>query len=250
MLPSYWFPPLPEHVSNCCVCGLPALRRLCDGCQALFRRFGWPIESIEFLSVSSKRDWLEKLIWTWKHNVEIGEALKIDMSDELESIAAGLSSYFERHQDRLLAGISMVTTVPSHVPLIGTAFSVAQRRAWFSVPVRPTGHKAGHWVQHSSWTNAERLARSSTDWVVDADVVDGQYVLVLDDLFVTGASMLSYARALRDAGAKPLRCVALARHVGDRHQNYWDALRIVRRTDDHPWTPANAAPKFGPEPGS
>ena len=76
-------------------------------------------------------------------------------------------------------------------------------------------------------------------------MVDGQYVLVLDDLFVSGASMLSYVQALRRPGARPLRCVALARHVGEQHWNYWHALRIVRRSGDYQWTPERATPRLG-----
>jgi hypothetical protein len=213
MLPRYWFPPLPHEVPACRICGLPALQELCSGCRVLQKRFQWPIESIEYLAVSSKRDLLEQQISTWKNNAPISDLLNYDQGDELGSVAAGMSAYFEQHQARLLAGISLITVVPSRVPLIGTAFDVARRRGWFSVPVQPTGRKAGPWFQHAC-RREERLARSSGDWAIDADVVDCQYVLILDDVSVTGASMLSYAQALRRAGAKPLRCVALAKHIG------------------------------------
>jgi adenine/guanine phosphoribosyltransferase-like PRPP-binding protein len=245
MLPKHWLPSLPNGVPSCYVCGLPELQGLCQRCRVLLNRFDWSIESIDYLAVSSKRDFLEQLIWTWKRSAEISRRLRSDPSDELESIAAGLSAYFEQHQDRLLAGISLITAVPSRVPLMGTALALAERRGWFSVPVQPSGRKTSQWFQHASHAGGERLARSSADWAIDADVVDGQYVLVLDDLFVSGASMLSYVQALRSAGATPLRCVALARHVGDRHWNYWDALRIVRRAGDYEWNPERAVPRLG-----
>jgi len=62
-------------------------------------------------------------------------------------------------------------------------------------------------------------------------------VLLLDDVFVTGASLFSYAKALRLAGATEVRGVAIARHVSTRHCNYFDALRIIRRSAGWEWSP-------------
>jgi hypothetical protein len=245
MLPTHWLPVLPEEVPSCSVCGLPELRDLCRRCRVLLNRFDWSIESIEYLAVSSKRDWLERLIWTWKGNAEISERFGVDPSDELQSVAAGLSAYFEHHQDRLLDGVSLITAVPSRVPLMATAFAVAERRGWFSLPVQPSGRKAGLWFQHACRTGEERLGRSIEDWAIDVDTVCGQHVLVLDDLFVSGASMLSFMLALRHAGAWPVRGVALDRHIGDQHWNYWDALRIVHRSGDRLWSPQRSVPRLG-----
>ncbi len=44
-------------------------------------------------------------------------------------------------------------------------------------------------------------------------MIEGQRVLLMDDLFTTGATLRECARALRGAGAEEVRILALARPV-------------------------------------
>jgi hypoxanthine phosphoribosyltransferase len=125
--------------------------------------------------------------------------------------------------------------------VIATALRLAAQRDWFSVSAVPSGEKIGNWRQQSSREQHTRLALGIDDWNPYSIAAAGRPVLLLDDVFVTGASMFSYANALRAAGCREIRSVALVRHVSDRHWNYHDALRIVRRTVDWAWSPARVA---------
>lgn len=60
--------------------------------------------------------------------------------------------------------------------------------------------------------------------------------MLFDDVFVTGASMFSYAIALKAAGATGVRGVAIGRHVAHNYRDYRDALRIVRRDTSYYWS--------------
>jgi len=65
----------------------------------------------------------------------------------------------------------------------------------------------------------QRLERTADDWRVDQETVAGRSVVLIDDVFVSGASMFSYAQALRQAGAKEIRAIAIGRHISDNHVN-------------------------------
>ncbi|MCS6860212.1 MAG: phosphoribosyltransferase family protein, partial [Abditibacteriales bacterium] len=49
--------------------------------------------------------------------------------------------------------------------------------------------------------------------VCDASAVKGQTVLLVDDMFTTGATLNECTRALRHAGAERVFCLTLARQV-------------------------------------
>jgi hypothetical protein len=83
----------------------------------------------------------------------------------------------------------------------------------------------------------ERLARTPEDWLIPRAGAPRGPVLLFDDMFVSGASMFSYAAALRQAGATEIRSVCIGRHVPDTHWDYWDAARILRGAGEFRWTP-------------
>ena len=65
-------------------------------------------------------------------------------------------------------------------------------------------------------------------------------MVLFDDVFVTGASLLTYAQALRAAGATEVSAVTVVRHVPMRHVNYFDALRLRRLVAPWDWTAERA----------
>jgi hypothetical protein len=193
------------------------------------------------LALGTKRETPERFIWDWKEQIDAGgdgwgpPALGWDGVAVM--MAAALSAYFEAHADRLFADRPIVTYVPSRGPLIASLASLAHDRGWFAPEVQPSGRKTGAWYQHSTSQDL-RLARTADDWTLDARLsVAGRPVVLIDDVFVTGASLFSYATALSHAGASEVRAVALIRHLADSHWNYWDALRISRRSHPNRWTP-------------
>jgi len=64
-------------------------------------------------------------------------------------------------------------------------------------------------AQQKSLALAARLERDATQWRV-SPLLEGRDVVLLDDVVTSGGTFRAAARALRDAGAEPLGCVALA----------------------------------------
>lgn len=236
-----WMPILPDHVPRCRICTLPSVKGLCAGCKRLGKLYGQPLDSLEFLAIVEKTEQPERMMWDWKDLTTV-----VDGSNQrpplgwLSDIAAGLSSYVEAHRDRLLADSPLLTWIPSRAPLFMSAMRLAAERGVFSRPLTSSGHKRSEWYQHGS-TQAERISRTVADWNVDEAVVAGRPVLLFDDVFVTGASVFSYAAALRQAGATEVRGVVVGRHIQMTHCDYHDAARIERASRGLAWSPAPAS---------
>jgi hypothetical protein len=131
------------------------------------------------------------------------------------------------------------------VPLIAAALDQARRKGWFAPYLTLPGRKVGQWWQHASSSQDERLAQRASDWLPSPEIGGGRAVVLLDDVFVTGASMWSYARALKQAGAGDVRGVVLVRHLHKSTQwNYYDAPRISRRCMKLEWSPLQGAVRF------
>lgn len=237
---SRWRPILTREVPTCRVCTLPYRDRLCGGCKKLVARFGFVPDSLEFLAVVDKRTPPESLMWDWKEQTTLVDGRWTGPHDLLTEIAMCLAAYTESHADRLLEGDPVIAALPSRAPLIAAAFAVAKQQERLSLRLSEVGAKSGDWFQHEMHGQAERLSRRMDDWDVHADAVAGRPVLLFDDVFVSGASMFSFAAALKRAGAREVRAVAVGRHIADNHNNYYDAARILRRTRAWYWSAGRA----------
>jgi len=236
-------------VPRCALCTLPNQHGLCRGCTRLLATYPRvAVSSVEFVALSRVDEFPEQFIWDWKDYSAAGgerwgplpgwysgwDGISLTM-------AASLSAYLESHASRLLADDPVITYAPTRAPLIAALLESAREQAWYAPEFVPTGAKAHGFVQHTS-TAEERLERRAEDWLVDPDTpVSGRPVLLLDDVFVSGATTFSYAHALRLAGAREVRVVALIRHLRAGHVDYGDALRITRRTRDWSWDPTNCS---------
>lgn len=233
--PELWLPILPDDVPKCEGCQLPCPDGLCASCRRLKEALGWPVETVDVLTVSTRRDDPEALIWHWKNEaVEFG--LDIAPGAFLATIGERLARHLTYHADRLLDGEPLITAVPSRAPLIEVALREETIRGAAPFEVAPTGSKNGSWAQHLTTEQRERLARRPVDWRIDTRALDGRPVVLVDDVFVTGASIFSYAAALKDAGAGHVRAVAVARHVDRWHTDYFDALEIARLSREWSWS--------------
>ena len=237
-----WSPILPIDVVDCCPwCVLPSRgARLCEGCRIVKRAFALSISTLEFLSCADVATPPESHVYSWKMGTAQHDHPQLGAAYEFaaERIAAPLSAYLEAHAARLLCGRPVITAVPSRAPLIATSMAAARRLGWFACDVDASGIKRGEWAQHTAQDQAERRSRTEHDWDVDPAGVRGRDIVLLDDVFVTGTSLFSYAAALKRAGAKSIRAIAIARHISLGYTHYTDALIIARRTHDLTWTPA------------
>lgn len=243
-LPSSWFPPLPSTVPQCRVCPLPQANGICQGCRRLIETLGKPLGSLDFLTLSEKQDQPESTIWAWKTYAHDGSDTA-PSDDWLTNMSAALSAYLDAKSYRLLRDDPLVLAIPSRMPLIASVIDQARDRGWFAPELGRSGSKRGGWSQQASSSQVERLGRRSSSWVPSPDVAKGRAVVLIDDVFVTGASMWSYANALKEAGASDVRGVALVRHLHRSTQwNYYDALRISRRRAKLKWSHGNGAVRF------
>lgn len=235
-----WWPILPPDVIDCCPwCALPSRsRRRCAGCRTLERAFPAAISTLEFLCCADVATPPESFIHTWKKETGLHDhpILGPCYAETADSIAAPLSAYLEAQAARLLRGRPVVTSVPSRAPLIATTMNAARGYGWFACDVQVSGLKRGSWAQHTAQDKVERQSRTEHDWEVDAAVVRGHDVVLLDDVFVTGTSIFSYAAALKSAGARSIRAIAIVCHVSLRSPHYSDASTIAGRTHDLTWT--------------
>lgn len=235
-----WLPMLPADTTDCCPwCALPSTSaKLCQGCKILQKAFGTPIRSLEFLCCADVATAPETLIYTWKLEAPLHdhEVFGPSCASFAESIAAPLSAYLEEHEGRILGGHPVMTAVPSRAPLIATTMARARDLGWFTYDVHASGVKHGSWAQHTAADQSERRSRTELDWEVDTEVVRDRDVVLVDDVFVTGTSLFSYATALKTAGARSVRAVVIVRHIAGRSPHYYDALRIAKRTHELRWT--------------
>ena len=185
----------------------------CGGCRELGTALRTPLETVEFVTLSEVRGGLEPLVREWKDRWGCGVGW--GRADELAtSVAAPLSAYLEEHADVLGTKDpdTLITWVPTSRPVIEQALGVAKSHGWYA----PSGEASGDRSEGSGSQRyrpaATRLERDEKDWWVDSDVVGDRAVVMLDDVFTSGASMYSYAAALLDAGAEEVRAVALIRH--------------------------------------
>ncbi len=105
------------------------------------------------------------------------------------------------------------------VPVPGSAAGAAQRgfepatvlalRAGLQVARGLRRAPRARDAQQKSRALAARLERDAAQWRVSARLA-GRRVVLLDDVVTSGGTLRAAARALRNAGAEPLGCVALA----------------------------------------
>jgi hypothetical protein len=242
-----WHPVLPpSEVPLCQVCSLPSSRHLCSGCAKLLPLYDKPLDSLDFLAISKRAEAPETNIWNWKEHACSARGVEHLPRIWLAETTKKLSTYLEAHRVRLLADDPLVTSIPSRVPLIQVLMQSAAADGALSIDVQHVADKNGAWLQHLL-NQPERLSRVTADWAYHGPPLRGRPVLLLDDVFVTGASACSFAAVLKQAGASEVRFLAIARHMHDFNGDYWDALRIVRRTKEWVWSPnQNFVGRFPP----
>ena len=212
--------------------GRPPLSALRQARGALWRAG----DTLELLTIVNKRAPPETEMWTWKNETTQADNVWHHPAARLGHMTSRLSAYVEAQADRLLADNPVLTAIPSRAPLIAKTFELAAEKGWYALTPVSSGAKRGDWAQHGSDVD-QRLSRTPADWVIHTEAVAGRTVVVFDDVFLSGASMFTYAMALKAAGATTVRGVVIGRHVSYTHGDYHDALRIVRRTRAFDWSP-------------
>jgi Phosphoribosyl transferase domain len=210
--------PLIDHAPSCRFCAIPRQPQYvrdfptCYRCGELANLYDGSLDDLYPMTYTTPH---------WALGTGIRE-LKDDLHARPDnfiarSIGAVLSAYLEAQLGGRRLGLpwdfGVVTTVPSSRPVVAAALRRAAQEGWWvpeltdAATVRP-----GHQRQRER-PGAERIYVEDK-WDVDRAAVDGRDVLVLDDIYTSGGSIHSFARALRQSGANSVRAVILARNIG------------------------------------
>ena len=145
------------------------------------------------------------------------------LSDEL---AAVLWRFLARHEPCLarrvgISGFPLVTVVPSGDPARARPHPMERIVSETVAPTR------GRWLPLLRRTGATVGRREfSRDRFAAERRLHGEPVLLLDDMWTTGASAQSAAATLTDAGAGPIVAVVIGRHL---HRHWGENDRRLRR---------------------
>jgi len=192
---------------------------LCRACGANEQH----LAAVVPISYSVGGEWLHNLIASYKRDADPS------VPDALATLAELCEDFLGTHEPCVAAAstvseFELVTTVPSADPLRDLH--------------HPLRRMAGELVLRTSHRYERLLLRSDTlaiPRVFDparyrpTRQLNGEAILLVDDMWTSGASAESAAAALRAAGAGPVALVVIARHLNrDWHQNDGRLTRLAR----------------------
>lgn len=190
----------PPQMPLCDVCGLP-LRSpgKCPECMS----FPPPFTALRSWLVFEDpiRHALHRL--KYRRDLGLGDALAVPMTDYVSSLNWQIDLILpvplgeKRRRER---GYNQVALV---------AWPLAMRLGWRYMPhalqrKRETVSQVGLSIQ-------ERRKNVQNAFVADSRLVTGRCVVVMDDVATTGATLAACAQALRDAGARQVYALTIAR---------------------------------------
>lgn len=182
----------------CINCGLFCTTGICQKCQQL-----WPVE---YAAVFSERtDLLKTLIDEYKFGH------KRSAARELASLVSVMLPFAQG------ATIVPIPTISRHIRERGydhlslLARHVARQTR---MNYKPLLSRRGQTVQHGA-SKQDRLRQASSAFTITHSLDPERLYIVIDDITTTGASLRAAAIVLRNAGAKRVWAIALARQPLD-----------------------------------
>jgi hypothetical protein len=216
----------PRHGPGVCprCLNLTGTEGLCRACSANQHH----LAAVAPISYSVGGEWLHHVIVSYKRDADPS------VPDALAAVARLCAEFVGAHERCVAAAAAvpefqLVTTVPSADPLRDLH--------------HPLRRIAGELVTPTSGRYERLLVRSQTLAIprvfdpgrYDATrPLDGEAVLLIDDMWTSGASAESAAAALLDAGASAVAAIVVARHLnrGWRENDLW--LRGLARAGFDP----------------
>lgn len=207
-------------------------RQVCGSCREVGRRNPLALDSLEAVTIATSTGGLERILSSRKDSPRSRD------SPHLLQLAAPLTSYLEAHRDDLGLDDDAVlfTAVPSSSEVIADALAIGGQCGWFDRVIEHTGRSTDPDRKQRYRDHVSRQTLTHADWLVESDSVEGRDVVLLDDLMTSGASLHSYAKALKKAGARRIRGVVLIRHTGG--YVYGEGVAAIRARDEAlAWSP-------------
>ncbi len=181
------------YLGYCWVCNFPSTTNLCQYCRRIF---------ISITCVGVRVDGLQRLIGSFKFSYARSGAVVL-----AELLCASLSSR--------IGVLVPVPTQSSHVRVRGYDHIdlVAQSLARLSgLGIERVLVSVGHHTQHRLGRRARQEAVRGSFVAKVAAYPDRDYI-VLDDIITTGSTMIEAAQCLREAGARRVHGLVVARQA-------------------------------------
>jgi len=195
----------PNPEPQCGICGraIDTGLELCDDCRISKPCFSKADSAFLYEGV------IKELVHKFKYNGKISLARTL----------SGLIGDFLKSDDELMAGIDNIAFVPlENGRLRKRGFNQSRMLALaiskrYGIPLSDCLEKKKHTRHQNELSRDERLVNLNGAFGVkdNATGLTGKYVLLLDDVMTTGATLNECAKALLTAGAKEVRCLTLAR---------------------------------------
>jgi len=148
---------------------------------------------------------------------QLVSALKYSYAlDCAEHMRALIDLFAEQHAE-LFSDVDVIAPIPLHKRRQAQrGFNQAQILAKicgdiFGIPVENMGERIVATMQQAKQTKAVRWSQMSNAFVCESDVVCGRHVLVVDDVYTSGATMQSFATELSKRGARRVSGFVFAR---------------------------------------
>lgn len=147
-------------------------------------------------------------------------------------------SLFLEHQLARIApasGFDLIVPVPSSAPTIVSSLARAEREGWWVPRLATDVARADPRYPRQREREGRERPVVEGKWTVEDCRWLEPTVLLLDDLVTTGGTLHSLARAFRDAGARRVTAVVIARNVGKDGEWIQPLLR-KEVAGGRPWT--------------
>lgn len=196
---------------NCLGCGRPETV-LCQDCAAELPRGLSPEGALAILDYQDRR--VKRAIWLFKYRNKralakiLAEVVYAALLEELaelrlmknfrEPLLVPMPISRRRFRER---GYNQVLLLARELALLGGEFALTPDA------LRKTRHTES---QVETASRRERLKNLRGSFSADPAAVRGRNIILLDDVITTGATLSEARRALREAGAKKILCVAVA----------------------------------------
>ncbi|MDD5428830.1 MAG: ComF family protein [Candidatus Omnitrophica bacterium] len=136
----------------------------------------------------------------------------------LSSVLCDTMTGFIKDNKNIIEGTDLITFVPLYNDWLnereynqsGILASAISRE--FMIPIVKPLEKSARTKRQNELPRAERLTNLTGVFKVrDKGSLNGSSILLVDDVMTTGATLSECAKALKEAGAKEVRCITLAR---------------------------------------
>lgn len=224
-------PPIASGYTCECCLGPVTTYRQCPGCHATFHVAGAPVRLkgriVPMTSALNPSRWYSALASYKGFQPGLGVVLASVAHHFLHSRATQIRNLLGSDPD-------LITIVPSKR---GITYAAQSLRAALSL-IEPIARRLRQTLSHVEGQTVPRRGYNPAAFAPSGTGVTGMRILLVEDAWVSGATALSAAGALLDAGATDVLIMPIARVID---QGFWPDDHPYRIAMRKPWDPDDAS---------